>query len=66
MSHSDWIAMCADMGFESTDPETAIGLCGVKWRPEAYGSTCYRREKSAAAVKVEIINPNGERFLFIG
>jgi hypothetical protein len=66
MPHADWLALCAGMGYDPKDPDTALDLCGYKWRPESYGSTCYRREKAAAAVKVEIISPKGERFLFIG
>jgi len=66
MSHADWLALCAEMNYDPKNPETALGLCGIKWRPESYGSTCYRREKSNASVKVELISPKGEKFLFIG
>lgn len=66
MSHAAWLAMCEREGYDPTNPETANGLCGIKWRPESFGSTCYRREKTASAVKVEVISPKGERFLFVG
>lgn len=66
MSHADWLALCEEMKYDPKDPDTALGLCGVKWRPESFGSTCYRRKKSKAASKVEVVSPKGERFLFIG
>jgi hypothetical protein len=66
MSHADWLSLCSEMGYDPKDPDTALGLCGVKWRPEAFGSTCYRREKSNASSKVEVVSPKGEKFLFIG
>lgn len=66
MSHAEWIALCTQENYDPKNPDTALGLCGIKWRPEAFGSTCYRRQKSNSPRKVEVTSPKGERFLFIG
>ena len=66
MSHADWLTLCAEMNYDPKEPDTALGLCGVKWRPEAFGSTCYRKRKSAESKKIEVTARNGEKFLFIG
>jgi len=66
MSHTEWLALCAEMNYDPKEPDTALGLCGVKWRPETFGSTCYRKRKSAAKQKIEVIAADGSKYLFIG
>lgn len=66
MSHAAWIAMCAEMKFDHKEPDTALDACGYSWRPESFGSTCYRRKKSAAKHKVEVIASDGAKYLFLG
>ena len=66
MSHAEWLALCTKENYDPKNPDTALDLCGIKWRPEAFGSTCYRHLKSKSLRKVEVISPKGERFLFIG
>ncbi len=66
MNHASWLALCKEMNYNPANPDDALGLCGVEWRPEVFGSTCYRRHKSEAKKYVEIISPKGERYLFIG
>ena len=66
MSHDNWLTLCAEMNYDPKEPDTALGLCGVKWRPEAFGSTCYRKHKSMFKGKfVELKSLKGELFLFI-
>ncbi|CAB5217752.1 hypothetical protein UFOVP201_15 [uncultured Caudovirales phage] len=46
--------------------DSAIDYCGISWRPENFGPSCYRKMKKRYAGKtLEIKNAKGERFLFI-
>lgn len=69
MSHAQWVALCEQAGFDHANPKTAIADAGVTWRPEAYGSTCYKRTKANTRPKacaVEVISPDGSKYLFVG
>jgi hypothetical protein len=66
MSHEQWKKFCEENNYNPCDPNTALGLCGVKWRPETFGSTCYKKQKSLnKKTCFEITTDDGVKWLFI-
>ena len=66
MSHIQWEEFCAKNNFNPKDPRTALNVSGIEWKPETFGSTCYKKEKSAnKKTCVEIITDDGVKWLFI-
>ena len=66
MSFSSWLLYCANHDYNPADPTTAYDTAGCGWRPEAYGSTCYKKTKASEKIHTEIITKGGVKWLFIG
>jgi len=64
MTHAEWKLLCAEVqGYNPADPRTAYNLVGCKWRPETFGSTCYKKHKSSND-SIEILTDDGSKWLF--
>lgn len=65
MSHNEWIEFCNKNGFDHTDPISAFDMAGCGWRPEWFGSVCYKNWKKIYPTHTEIKDSKGDRYLFI-
>jgi hypothetical protein len=72
MSYEYFQKLCAANNADATEPFSLESLCGVKWRPESFGSGCYAKTKKTAKYSptlytcTEITAKDGTKFLFIG
>ena len=65
MSFSSWLSFTAENNFNYADPATAYDLAGCGWRPEVYGSVCYKKLKAKYKDATELKTSDGSKWLFI-
>ena len=65
MSYEAFKLMCQAEGLSSIDPDApaVLKLAGITWRPEAFGSVCYKKAKAARSC-TEIKSKAG-KYIFI-